>query len=139
MADPADDEPDRSPLAAPQDNGGEDETASLVDQVKDLADDARTAVEAEIAWQSARAGFVGGQAAGIAAWAGFALVCAFIAVLALAFGAILALTPNVGAVLATSIVTGALLLAALVAGLVVRSRVRRLKAVAFPAKPGATP
>lgn len=139
MADPADDEPDRSPLAASQDAGAEDDAGSLVDQVKDLADDARTAVEAEIAWQSARAGFVGGSVAGIAAWAGFALVCGFIAVLALAFGAILALTPGVGAVLATSIVSGALLLAALIAGLVVRSRVRRLKAVAFPAQPGATP
>ena len=139
MADPADDEPDRSPLAAPQDNGGEDDTASLVDRVKDLADDARTAVEAEIAWQSARAGFVGGRAAGIAAWAGFGLVCGFIAVLALAFGAILALTPVIGAGLATLAVTGALLLAALTAGLVVRTRIRRLKATVFPAKPGATP
>ena len=139
MADVTDDELDRSPLAAAQDDGTEGDTASLVDQVKDLADDARTAVEAEIAWQSARAGFVGGQAAGIAAWAGFALVCAFIAVLALAFGSILALTPDLGAVLATAIVTGVLLLAALIAGLVVRSRVNRLKAVAFPVKPGATP
>lgn len=134
MADPADDEPDRSPLPSPQDDAD-----SLVDRVKDLADDARTAVEAEFAWQSARAGLVGGRVAGIAAWAGFALVCVFIAVLALAFGAILALATLIGAVLATLAVTGALLLTALIAGLVVRSRVRRLKAAAFPAKPGATP
>ena len=134
MADPADDEPDRSPPAAPHDVGAEDDTGSLVDQVKDLADDARTAVEAELAWQGARAKFVGGRVAGIAAWAGFALVCAFIAVLALAFGAILALTPIVGAVLATVVVAGVLLLAALIAGLVARSRVRTLRAAAFPPK-----
>ena len=139
MADPADDEFDRSPGPVHEDAGGEDDTGSLVVQVKELADDARTAIEAELAWQGARASFVGGQAAGIAAWAGLALVCAFISLLALAFGAILALTPDVGAILATLIVAGALLLAALIAGLVVRGRVNRLKAGAFPAKPGAKP
>ena len=134
MADPADDEPDRSPPAAPHDDGAEDDTGSLVEQVKELAEDARTAVEAEIAWQSARAGYVGGSVAGIAAWAGFALVSAFIAVLALAFGAILALTPIFGAAFATLIVTGVLLLAALIAALVVRRRVRALRTAAFPPK-----
>ena len=139
MAEPADDEPDRSPLAAPQDDGGEDDVGSLVDQLKDLAADTRTAVEAEFAWQGERAGFVAGRTSGIAIWAGFALVCAFIALLALAFGAILALTPTIGAVLATLLVTGVLLLTALVAALIARSRVRHLKATAFPAKPPVLP
>ena len=139
MADPGDDDRDRSSPPAPQDvtatqDGGEEDIGSLVDRAKDLADDARTAVEAEIAWQGARAGFVGKRTAVIAAWAGFALVCGFIAILALAFGAILALTPNIGAVLATLTVTGVLLLAALIAGLIVRGRFRALKAVAFAPK-----
>ena len=138
MADSADDAPDGAAPADAVDDLIEEDEGSLVDQVKDLADDVRTAVEAEIAWQSARASVVGGQVAGIAAWGGFALVCGFIAVLALAFGAILALTPMVGAFLATAIVTGALLLAALIGGLMVRNRVRRLKTIAFPANSGAT-
>lgn len=133
MADPADDEPDPAALPAPEDDG----TDSLVDQVKNLADDARTAFEAEIAWQGARAGFVGAQAGSVAIWAGLALVCAFIAVLSLAFGAILALTPPFGAVYATLAVVAALLVVALIAALLARSRIIRLKAVAFPATPGA--
>ena len=130
MADPADDELYRSPLPATQDVG-EDDVGSLVERVKDLADDARTALEAEIAWQGARAGFVGKRATIIAAWAGFALVCGFIAVLALAFGAILALAPILGAALATGAVTAVLLLAALIAGLIARARIRALQAAAF--------
>ena len=138
MADPAEDTPYGAAPADAADDVIDQDGDSIVDQVKDLADDVRTAVEAEIAWQRARASIVGGQVAGIAAWGGFALVCGFIAVFASAFGAILVLTPVVGALLATAVVTGALLLAALIGGLVVRSRVRRLKTVAFPANSGAT-
>lgn len=137
MAELADDEPDRSALAAPEDDAVSDDADSLVDQVKNLADDTRTAIEAEIAWQSARAGFVGGQAGSIAIWAGLALVCGFIAILSLAFGGILALTPLIGAVFATLAVVAGLLMVMLIAALLARSRVTRLKAVAFPAKPGA--
>lgn len=139
MAEPADDEPDRSPLPAPEVNGEEDDSGSLFDQLKDLADDTRTAVEAEIAWQGVRAGFVAGQISGIAAWAGIAVACVHIALLAFAFGAILALTPLIGAALATLLVTGALLLVALIAGLVARKRVRRLTAAAFSARPPERP
>lgn len=130
MADGADDETEPAAAEAFADDPG-----SLVGQARDLASDTRTAIEAEIAWQSARAGFVAGRASGIAIWAGFALVCAFIALLALAFGAILALVPIVGAILATVLVTGVLLLTALAAALIARGRVRRLKAAAFSPKP----
>ena len=134
MADPDDSEPDGALHA-----DLEDETGSLVDQVRDLADDVRTAVEAELAWQSARASVVGRRLVGIAVWAAIGGTCIFIAVLALAFGAILALTPAIGATLATLAVTGALLLVALIAGLMARSRAARLKKAAFSAKPGAKP
>jgi hypothetical protein len=134
MADAADDEPDRPALDAAQDDAG-----SLVEQLKDLAADVRTAVEAEAAWQGERAGFVAGRSSGIALWAGLALVCAFIALLALAFGAILALVPVIGAVLATLLVTGVLLLGAVAAATIARGRFRALKAAAFPAKPDARP
>ena len=137
MADPADYSPDHTALPASEYDADLEEGNSLVDQVKDLVGDTRTAIEAEVAWQGARAGFVGGQAGRVAIWAGLALVCAFIAILSLAFGAILALTPLIGAVLATLAVVGVLLVVALLAGLMARARVVRLKAVALPAKPGA--
>lgn len=137
MVDPADYSPNHTALPAPEDDPDVEEEDSLVDQVKDLVGDTRTAVEAEIAWQSARAGFVGGQVGSVAIWAGLALVCAFIAILSLAFGAILALTPLIGAVFATLAVVAVLLIVALSAALVARSRVVRLKAIAFPGKPGA--
>lgn len=136
MADPADDELDNgSPAPAEDDDAG-----SLVERVKDLAGDTRTAIEAELAWQSARAGYVGGHASGIAGLAGFALLCAFIALLSLAFGAILALTPVIGAILATLVVVVALLAVAAISGLIARNRVVRLKASVFPAeRPKAAP
>lgn len=130
MAEPADDEPVRSPPPTTGDDAG-----SLADQLKDLANDTRTAVEAEFAWQGVRAAFVAGRLSSIALWAAIALTCVFVALLALAFGAILALTPLIGAFLATLSVTGALLLTALIAGLVARRRMRRLKAAAFAAMP----
>ena len=135
MADPADDEPESaSPVAADGDDEG-----SLVKRVKDLADDTRTAIEAELAWQRARAGYVGGAVGGIAGWAGLALLCVFIALLALAFGTILVLTPLIGAALATLVVVLGLLAIAAMAGLIARSRVLRLKATAFPAQPEPAP
>ena len=94
MAELGGEEPFSTPLPAPEQAEAEAEAEaegsedSLFGQVKDLAEDARIAVEAELAWQGARAGYVGGRVARIAVWAGFALLCAFIAVLALAFGAI---------------------------------------------------
>lgn len=141
MTEPADDEPHyvrtASAVTAVDEEMGFEDESSLVDQVKDLVEDTRTAIEAELAWQGARAGFVGRQTGSVAVWAGLALVCAFIAILSLAFGAILALTPMIGAIFATLAVVGALLVVALIAALLARSRVIRLKAVAFPAKPGA--
>ncbi len=134
MAELADDEPDRSPLPAMDDDAG-----SLVDQIKDLANDTRNAVEAEFAWQGVRAAFVAGQLSSIALWSSIALACVIVALLALAFGAILALTPLIGAFLATLSVTGALLLVAFITGLVARRRMRRLKAVAFATVPAVQP
>ena len=132
MADPADNEPAGAP---PADAG--DDTESLVDQVKDLADDARTAVEAELAWQTARAGYAARGASAIAAWSGLALVCAFIAVLAMAFGAILTLAPLIGPGSATAVVTAVLLFGAVVAALLARSGIRRLRGDLASKPPGA--
>ena len=130
MADPADDEPDIvSPVAAEDDDAG-----SLVDRVKDLADDTRTAIEAELAWQGARARYAARTASGIAVWGGLALACVTIALLAVAFGAILTLAPRIGPGSATVVVSGVLLIAALVAALLARRGGRRLLRDLAPSK-----
>lgn len=135
MANPADDEPDiASPVAAEDEDAG-----SLVERVKDLADDTRTAIEAEIAWQGARAGYAASKASRIAAWGGIALACVFVAVLAVAFGAIMTLAPLIGPGSATAVVTGVLLIAAVVAALLARSGVRRLLSDLSPSKPEGKP
>ena len=135
MADPADDEPDiASPVTAEDDDAG-----SLVERVKDLADDTRTAIEAELAWQGARAGYAARKASKIAAWGGLALACVTIALLAVAFGAILTLAPLIGPGLATAMVSGVLLVAALVAALLARCGLRRLLSDLAPSKPEGKP
>ena len=135
MADPADNEPEiASPVAAEDDDAG-----SLVERVKDLADDTRTAIEAELAWQGARAGYTARKASGIAVWGGLALACVTIALLAVAFGAILTLAPRIGPGLATAVVSGVLLIAALVAALLARRGVRHLLSDLAPPKPEGNP
>ena len=137
MAEPADDEPDSACPADAEDGVIEEDGGSLVDRVKDLADDARTAVEAELAWQTARAGYAARRASAIAAWGGLALVCAFVAVLAMAFGAILTLAPLIGPGSATAVVTAVLLFEAVVAALLARSGIRRLRGDLASKLPGA--
>ena len=135
MADPADSEP----AAAVAETGEDEATGSLVDDLRDLADDTRTAVEAEIAFQSARASYVAGAGKSIALWFALALATAIIALFALAVGALFALSPLVGPWAATAIVVGALLVVAVVAGWFGASGVRRLKRTAFPARPASEP
>ena len=139
MADPADDEPAGAPPAAFPDQEAKDDTGSLVEQVKDLAEDARTALEAELAWQTARAGYAARKVSAIAAWGGLALVCGFIAVLAVAFGAILTLAPVIGPGLATAAVTAVLLVGALVAAMLARSGIRKLRGDLAAKPPEASP
>lgn len=135
MADAAVEEPADVTLPA----AGDDDD-SLVDQIKDLAADTRTAFEAEIAWQGVRASFIAGRLPSIVFWAAIALACLIVALFALGFGAILVLTPQIGALLATLSVTGVLLVVAVIAWLVARRRVRRLKAAAFaPIPPPVVP
>ena len=137
MAKPAEDEPVAAPPADAEVDVAEEDEGSLVDRVKDLADDARTAVEAELAWQMARAGYAGRRVTTIAAWGGLALACAFVAVLAVAFGAILTLAPLIGPGSATAVVTAVLLVAAVVAALFARGGIRRLRGDLSPKSPGA--
>ena len=123
-------------LDAPADAAFSDD--SLVEDVRALADDLRTALEAEAAFQSARAGYVAGEARGIALWFALAALLAVIALCALAVGVLIGLTPLIGPWLATAAVVGALLIAALVVALAGRRGIRRVAAAAFPSREHAT-
>jgi hypothetical protein len=110
---------------------------SLVEDLRDLAEDTRTAVEAELAFQQARAGYVADAARGIAIAFALAALLAVIALCTLAVGMLLGLLPLIGPWAATAIVVGTLFALALAAALVGRNGIRRMKRAAFPAGPGA--
>ena len=114
-----------------------DEPDSLVDDLRDLADDTRTAVEAELAFQQARAGYVAGAVRGIAIAFALAALLAVIGLCTLAVGVLLGLLPLIGPWAATAVVVVALFALALAAALIGRNGLRRMKRSAFPAGPGA--
>ena len=64
---------------------------SLAGDLRELADDAQTLVEAELAYQSARAAYAWNRGRGIAIWLIVAATAAFFAVVALVVGMLLAL------------------------------------------------
>ena len=130
MAEPAETAPD--PLVAEADDEDGD---SLVGELKELAEDVQTAVEAEVHFQSVRAGYVLGEIKGIALWGGLALVAALIALFALATGALLGLTPLIGPWGATGVVVAALLLLAGLAAWIASRGVGRINRNALPKSP----
>jgi Flp pilus assembly protein TadB len=90
------------------------EAPGLVDDLRQLAADGRTLLEAELAYQKSRAAVAGKAVGSIAGWGALALALVFFALMALVIGLILALTPLLGpwpAMLAT--VAGLLVAAAL--------------------------
>jgi hypothetical protein len=108
---------------------------SLGDDLRQLTDDARALVEAELVWQKSRAVFAGKQAGGIAVLGLLAAALAFCALMALIFGMVLALVPLLTAWGATAAVSGGLLLAALLAGLLAALRARRMLRLIADRKP----
>jgi hypothetical protein len=81
----------------------------LEDIVRDLVDDAKQTVQAELALLEARGALASHGVKWASAW-GFVAACALlVALLAVAFGAILVLAPHVGPLLATLIVVAALI------------------------------
>ena len=107
----------------------------LGDDLRQLMEDGRTFVAAEIAWQKARASFAGKQAGGIALLGLSALALAFCALMALTFGLVLSLAPLLTAWGATAAVTGALLLAAMLAGAMAAMRAKRMTRLIAQRKP----
>ncbi len=89
----ADDQP---PLIA--ENAAE---RSLVDDVRKLASDGRTLLEAELTYQKSRAAVAGQAAKGVAGWGALALALVFFALMALVLGLVLVLAEAIGPLGAT--------------------------------------
>lgn len=100
---------------------------SLVDDVRQLVDDGRTLLEAELAYQKSRALVAGEAAKAVAGWGALALALLFFALMALVLGLILALTPKLGALAATGVVVAGLVVLGTISGL---TAVRRWKRAA---------
>lgn len=131
MTSASQDQPGKSGLEPePQDNG----LAPLFADVRRLAAEARTAAEAEAAYQTSRAKVVAGSVGRIAALGALALALVFFALMALVMGGLLVLAPLVGPLAATGIVTGLLAACAAICALLARYKVKRMMALAFPAK-----
>jgi hypothetical protein len=69
---------------------------SLVDDVRQLASDGRTLLEAELAYQQSRAMVAGQAAKGVAGWGALALAMVFFALMALVLGLVLVLAAVIG-------------------------------------------
>lgn len=89
---------------------------SLVSDVRQLVEDGRTLVEAELAYHKSRAMVAGQAAKGVAGWMSLALALVFFALMALVLGLILALVPRLGPLGATGAVTLGLLLMGALSG-----------------------
>lgn len=99
---------------------------SLVDDVRQLVDDGKTYVEAELAYQSTRAQFVAKNASKAAIMGLGGAVFVLIALIALSVGVLIGLIPLVGIWLSTAIVTGFWVLVAAILFLRMRSKFREI-------------
>lgn len=121
------------PLDLPSDVPGpepatEEPARSLADDLRDLATDARTALEAEKAFQSARLSYASSRGKKVAIGLVLAAVLGYFAVVALVVGLLLALAPLITPWGALAVVTLSLLVAALLAYRSAMSVLRRMKA-----------
>ncbi len=98
---------------------------SLMDDVKNLLEDGRTLIEAELEFQKSRAGLLGHAAKSVASWAALFLALVFFALMALTFGSVLTLAPLIGPLAATALVTLALLILAALSALMAKRRWRK--------------
>jgi hypothetical protein len=114
---------------------GDDPDRSLLGDVEALIEDGKTYLEAEIAYQKTRVGFVAAGARSVAMFAALAAVLALLALVGLTVGLILALTPLITAWGATGAVVGALLLAAFVSARMAAGKWKRTIAVAADVEP----
>lgn len=108
---------------------------SLVDDVRQLVDDGRTLVEAELAYQKSRAIVAGMTAKSIAGWVLLGLALLFFTLMALVLGLILILTSAIGPVGATLAVVLGLLAMSALSGFTALRRWKRAAALLFDEGP----
>ena len=101
---------------------------SLVDDLRELASDGRTLLEAELAFQKSRAALAGTTAKGIAGWLALALALAFFALMAVTVGALLVLSALIGPLGATVVVVLVLVIGAVLSARVALGRWRAMSA-----------
>jgi hypothetical protein len=102
---------------------------SLINDVRQLVDDGRTLLEAELAYQKSRALVAGAAAKGIAGWGALALALVFFALTALVIGGLIGLIGLFGPLLGTMIAFVTLLLAAALSALLAKRRWERTQAL----------
>ncbi len=110
---------------------------SLVADLRLLAADGKTLLEAELAYQKSRAAVAGDAAKGVAGWGALALALVFFALMALVMGLLLGLATVIGLWAATAVVTLGVLLAALLSALVARARWKRTASLLSDPEPPA--
>ena len=125
------------PLIKPSTGGAAQR--SLVEDIKDLASDGRTFVEAELAYQKSRAAVAGAGAKGIAGWASLALALVFFALMALVLGVLLGIAEFIGIWAATGVTVLLVLSAAGLAGLAASRRWQRMRAALLDEPKADTP
>lgn len=101
---------------------------SLVADVRQLVDDGRTLVEAELAYQKSRALVVRNASKGIALWSAVAFGLLLLAMMAIVFGLIATLAPRIGPGWATIVVVAGLGAMGTLSGLAAVRRWNRLAA-----------
>ncbi|KMS59492.1 hypothetical protein V474_09845 [Novosphingobium barchaimii LL02] len=99
---------------------------SLAQDLRQLAEEAKTLAQAEFAFQKSRASFVGTETRNIALLLIVATVVVFFAVMAFVVGTVIALGPLIGPWAAMALVTVTLTAVSLFCAWNARSRVRRL-------------
>lgn len=100
---------------------------SLAGDLRELADDAQTLVEAELAYLSARAAYAWNRGRGIAIWLIVAAMAAFFTAVALVVGLLLALVPYIGVWGALAFVATALALLSVFALLRALGKFKRMQ------------
>lgn len=98
---------------------GED---TLIGDVRELIDDGKTYLEAELQFQKSRAAFAADRGRSGAIFGVAALLFAHLALIALVVGVVLALTPLIGPWGATGVVVAVLFIGAAVFGLAAKRR-----------------
>ncbi|PLK25969.1 phage holin family protein [Novosphingobium sp. TH158] len=107
----------------------------LIDEIRQLGDDARAYATAELAYQKARAAVAAKGVRDVAIFGLAGFVIAVFGLGALVVGLLIALAPLVTAWGATAIVAGGLFAIALVCVVMAKSRWARMKALVADAEP----